>query len=342
MSCCYTSERTLYVHVTSMCTSTPLLLLRGPGIRDPEGLSAVRELAADPDVTELTREVTRYARSADSCVIAGLGEPTARMDAMLAVAHELSGRLPLRLNTNGLGSLMHGRDIVPEIVAAGISMVSIGLNAANRDDYEAIMAPALPGAFEAALDFIRSCAHVKPPGAGLRVEVTCVETPGVDVAAVRRLVEGLDVEFRVKKYDHAIQDEQACPPCALHRAAADGDLGFVVSTAYARDEVENTALIWAADRGHLHVVERLLRLQPKAADLSAAGISGNTAVHRACRWGYEEILRRLVTARAPVSIGNVKQQTPLHFAAFYGHRSCVVTLLEARADTSMRDTALSV
>ena len=49
---------------------------------------------------------------------AGMGESTTRLDDMLEVARRLREKgAKLRLNTNGLGSMMNGRDVAPEIAA---------------------------------------------------------------------------------------------------------------------------------------------------------------------------------------------------------------------------------
>jgi len=268
-------------------------------------------------------------------VLAGLGEPTARLEAASAVARALQGSIPVRLNTNGLGSMTNGRDIVPEIAASGISAVSVGLNAACEEDWNAIMAPSVyssGGTFQGALDFVSACV-----GAGLEVEVSCVETPGVDVAAVEHLARGLGASFRARSYK-ALSVDPAGPSLGpLHRWAAEGELKSELGSAFERDEISNTALIWAADRGHLHVVERLLQSSPTPAELNAVSFNGNSAVHRAARWGFDEVLRRLLRAGAAANALNAKQQTPLHFAAFYRHRGCVAVLLEAGANTTLKD-----
>ena len=36
--------------------------------------------------------------------------------------------LPLRLSTNGIGSVLHARDIAPDLAAAGIAGVTVALN----------------------------------------------------------------------------------------------------------------------------------------------------------------------------------------------------------------------
>jgi len=334
-SCCYSLGRQLYVHLTSQCTSTPLLLTRGPGLQRPDWLLPVLALTEDPPVADLVAEAGKRAPEFEACVLAGYGEPTARLEAATAVARALRGSVPVRLNTNGLGSVTNGRDIVPELAASGVSAVSVGLNAANEDDWNAIMAPSSyggGGTFQGALDFVAACS-----GAGLAVEVSCVETPGVDVAAVERLARDLGASFRPRSYQPADFGADGLTPGPLHCWAAQGELGASTAAAFELDEIQNTALIWAAERGHLHVVERILQSGPQPAQLNAKSFNGNSAVTRAARRGHEEVLRRLLQAKASASSYNAKQQTPLHFAAFYQHRGCVELLLEAGSDTNLKD-----
>lgn len=65
-------------------------------------------------------------------------------------------KLPIRVNTNGLGNLYHGRDIVPEL-AEYIDSVSISLNAANAEEYNKVTRPTFDNAYEAMLDFAEEC-----------------------------------------------------------------------------------------------------------------------------------------------------------------------------------------
>lgn len=52
-------------------------------------------------------------------VFCGMGESTMRLDVMLEVAKQLKEKgAKLRLNTNGTGSMLNGRDIAAELVAA--------------------------------------------------------------------------------------------------------------------------------------------------------------------------------------------------------------------------------
>ena len=134
----------------------------------------------------------------------------------------------------------------------------------------------------------------------------------------------------------------------LSAAAAAGDVdalsGFAESwaslsdTSPAPDSGLNTPLIWAADAGHLSVVEWLLSSHPASySTIDARGYLGATAVSRAARKGHPKVLSALLSAGANPDIGNDKRQFPLHFAAFKLHPECVDVLLEHGASTYTLD-----
>lgn len=74
----------------------------------------------------------------------GYGEPTCALEMLEKTAKYVKEKykLPIRVNTNGLGNLYHGRDIVPEL-AEYIDSVSISLNAANAEEYNKVTRPSL-------------------------------------------------------------------------------------------------------------------------------------------------------------------------------------------------------
>mmetsp|Transcript_53734 Transcript_53734/g.96601 ORF Transcript_53734/g.96601 Transcript_53734/m.96601 type:complete len:397 (+) Transcript_53734:78-1268(+) len=97
----------------------------------------------------------------------------------------------------------------------------------------------------------------------------------------------------------------------------------------------NTPLIWAANEGHLEVVDFLLSAN---VDVNVRGFLGATALHRAARYGHMEVLERLLSAPGiNCDIANDKMQYPLHFAAFKLQPHAVHMLMEAGASTIVLD-----
>ena len=108
------------------------------------------------------------------------------------------GDARVRLDTDGLANLRSGRDVTPDLAAAGIDAVVVSLNAPDAETYARIC-PNRYGAasFPALIDFLREAPRHVPS-----VTATAVALPGLDVEAVRRLAESIPgVSFRLRAYD---------------------------------------------------------------------------------------------------------------------------------------------
>ena len=102
----------------------------------------------------------------------------------------------------------------------------------------------------------------------------------------------------------------------------------------------NSALIWAADGGHIECVKAIIKHctpNERHAVLNHEGYLGATAVSRAARRGHAGILDVLLSAGASPDTFNKKRQAPLHFAAFQRHSECVNILLQHDANTLALD-----
>lgn len=175
----------------------------------------------NPSISTLTNEAISQLLSDtndqlfDQVVIAGEGEPTLRMDALLSISREIQTHrksrnetpLPIRLITNGLvytipnfgyspcnlqryGKILHRHTVLRDMLDAGISRVSVALNTANRHEYDVLMEPCcftdgdmMPGmAHDMICEFILEACKV-----GMDVEITGVDRPDVDKNDVDRL-----------------------------------------------------------------------------------------------------------------------------------------------------------
>lgn len=101
----------------------------------------------------------------------------------------------VRINTNGLGNLYHGKDIVP-ILAEVADSISISLNAPTKEEYTRVTRPNFENAFEALLEFDGECEKMIP-----QVKMTVVDVlPEEEIEASRELAESIGVELRVRRY----------------------------------------------------------------------------------------------------------------------------------------------
>ena len=95
------------------------------------------------------------------------------------------------------------------------------------------------------------------------------------------------------------------------------------------DNNGNTALIWAAFKGHANIVILLLN---RGADVNATNNDGITALMWAAENGHTHVVRSLLDNGADVNATNNYRDTALIFAAGYGHTDTVRLLLKMGAD----------
>ena len=158
MSIVYTYGNGLYLNITNRCPCSCVFCVRSR--TDSLGDADSLWLSGEPTVGELVAELERRdAGSYREVVFCGYGEPTERLDVIKELSPVIRGRwgCRIRLDTNGMGSLINGRDIVPEL-ADVIDAVSISLNAPDEASYlEVTRCRFGEGCYEALLGFIREC-----------------------------------------------------------------------------------------------------------------------------------------------------------------------------------------
>ena len=138
-------------------------------------------------------DLTRY----KEVVFCGFGEPTYRMQEMLALCdyfHEKG--LKTRLNTNGQGELINKRDITEEMVGK-IDFVNVSLNASNAEKYKKICRSQYgENGFGGMIEFAKHCKK-----AGIAVRFSIVDCIGEDeVEACKRLSASLGIPLHIRKY----------------------------------------------------------------------------------------------------------------------------------------------
>lgn len=189
----YPIRQSLYLNLTNRCTNACVFCIRqktdfikGHNLR----------LNREPDLDEVISAIGDPSKYKE-VVFCGYGEPLLRLELVRDVAKWLKARgAKVRLNTNGQGNLIHGRNMVPEL-AGLVDEVSVSLNAHNQATYDRIC-PSRFGdkAYGEVLAFITECRK-----AGIGTTFTVLDMPGVDLAACRELAESLGVGIRVRHYD---------------------------------------------------------------------------------------------------------------------------------------------
>jgi TatD DNase family protein len=189
----------LYLNLTSACT---LACTFCPKIRDDDWVVAGFDLRLErnPGADEVWAAAERAGLAGrEEIVFTGLGEPTRRLDVLLELSRRLvgAGVARVRVDTDGLASLREGRDVPPLLAAAGVSAVSVSLNAADAGTYARIC-PSRFGesAYDAVREFVRSAVRCIPD-----VAASAVALPGLSETACRAAAESLGARFRWRPYD---------------------------------------------------------------------------------------------------------------------------------------------
>ena len=194
----YTFGGKPYLNLTNQCPCACVFCLRG--LQD--GVGSARSLwhEEEPGWEEIEAALAGWDFShsqASEVVFCGYGEPMCALEHVKRAAGWLKERHPqikLRLDTNGLGDLIHGRPTACEL-AGLIDAVSISLNAPNAVRYHALVrSPWGEAAFDAMLRFARDCRVCVP---GLTFSVVGVLTEE-EIDQCREIARGFGAPLRVR------------------------------------------------------------------------------------------------------------------------------------------------
>jgi len=187
----YRLRNAVYLNVTSRCTLRCRFCPKFHKVWTVDTAYLRLSTLNEPSAAELIAAARAHGKC-DEFVFCGLGEPTTRLATVLEVASALrADGAGLRLNTDGLASLVHGRDVAPEL-AGLLDHVSISLNASNETLYKHLCRPQIPGSYQAMLAFAERCRQFVP-----KVTMTAIEgLDGVDVGACSAIARKIGVEFR--------------------------------------------------------------------------------------------------------------------------------------------------
>jgi TatD DNase family protein len=139
---CFASADRLYLNVTNRCTNRCSFCVRNfqPGLGDGRLWGG-----PEPGVDDLMCAIEDRggAQGFSEIVWCGFGEPTFRLDLIVAVSPVLrAAGARVRLDTNGHGCLIHGRDVLPELEAS-LDDVFVSLNAPTCERYLELCRPGI-------------------------------------------------------------------------------------------------------------------------------------------------------------------------------------------------------
>lgn len=163
MTILYEVHNGLYVNPTNRCSCACTFCVRQTD--DSVGKSDTLWLEHEPSFEEVMEAFKAFDMSKyEELVFCGFGEPTEAFDMLKRVAAEAKRRwsIPIRVNTNGQGSLINGRDIAPEFEGL-VDTVSISLNTPNAEEYLKLTRSRFgEKAFPAMLEFAREVKKYVP------------------------------------------------------------------------------------------------------------------------------------------------------------------------------------
>ncbi len=188
----YRIRDNLYLNITNRCTNACSFCIRfhtdyvkGYNLR-------LTDEPAEDDLKNAIGDPSRY----KEVVFCGYGEPLLRLDLVKSVASWIKqNKGKVRINTNGHGNLINGRNILPELKGI-VDSISISLDAHDEETYIRICRPAFKNAFGEVLNFIKEAKKFIP-----EVTVTVVTLKDVDVEKCKKITEDLGVGFRIRELD---------------------------------------------------------------------------------------------------------------------------------------------
>lgn len=131
----YEVHENLYVNMTNRCPCACTFCLRQT--KDEMNHSGSLWLEREPSVEEVIAEFDKFDMSRyKELVFCGFGEPTERLDDLLKVAEYAKEKfdITIRINTNGLSDLIHGKDTAP-MYKDLVDIISISLNTPDSEEY---------------------------------------------------------------------------------------------------------------------------------------------------------------------------------------------------------------
>ena len=196
----YVYKDKVYLNITNKCPCACTFCIRSK--KDAIGDASNLWLNHNPSFEEVKAAIDAFDFNGyNEIIFCGYGEPTNSFDVLVKTAQYIRSNLgiKIRVNTNGLGSLVNGRDISAEL-CSNVDAVSISLNCSNKEDYLKTVRPKFGiDSFDETLDFAKKCRALTE-----NVVLSVVDVIGEEeVEKCKKIAEGLNIPLRVRKYDNS-------------------------------------------------------------------------------------------------------------------------------------------
>jgi TatD DNase family protein len=188
----YKIRDSLYLNITNKCTNKCSFCIR---FRTSYVKGHNLRLERVPTALQLIKAI-KDPKAYEEIVFCGIGEPFLRLDIVKKVSKWIKDNGGnVRINTNGHGSIINERNIVPELKGL-VDSFSISLDAENESKYKKLCKPTVENAFQGVLSFAKEARKITPD-----VTLTVVNVPQVDLEKCRVIAEELGVNFRIRKFN---------------------------------------------------------------------------------------------------------------------------------------------
>lgn len=199
MTILYEVHDNLYVNLTNRCPCACTFCLRQT--MESMGGSDPLWLEHTPSFEEVKAEFEKFDLSKyREVVFCGFGEPTEALDVLLETARYVKERYgnKTRINTNGLGNLVNGKDIAP-LFQGLIDTVSISLNTPDAEKYYALVRPRFgEQSYGAMLQFAKECRQYVPEVVMTTVDTTLTKE---EEQQCREICSRLGVSYRIRPWE---------------------------------------------------------------------------------------------------------------------------------------------
>lgn len=195
----YTYKDNVYLNITNKCPCACTFCIRSQ--KNAIGSADNLWLEHNPDFDEVKNAIDNFDFTGyNEVIFCGYGEPTNAFDLLIKVAQYIKNKMniKIRVNTNGLGSLINERDISQEL-CQNVDAVSISLNCSNEEEYNKVVRPKFGiKSYSAMLNFASRCKKYTDD-----VMLSVVDVIGEqEVAKCQSIADDLGIKLRVRKFSN--------------------------------------------------------------------------------------------------------------------------------------------
>ena len=199
MEILYKVHNNLYINLTNRCPYSCTFCLRQK--MDKVGESDTLWLLREPTAEEVIEEFKKWdVDSFHEIVFCGFGEPTEAFDVLKKVAEFIKSKYnkSIRLNTNGVGSLINKRNIAPELKGL-IDTVSISLNNPDPEEYAKLVRSKYGvKSFQEMIDFAKECKKYVPNVVMSTVDTTISHE---EEKKCKEICDKIGAEYRIRPWE---------------------------------------------------------------------------------------------------------------------------------------------